>query len=429
MGPSVSLSADGGLAGRVEVPPSKSYTHRAIITACLSQGESRVYNHLVSRDTVATINACRAMGAQFETDKARLTVAGAEPRVPEDVVNVENSGTTLRFMTSVFALPRRGYAVLTGDASIRRRPMQGLLDALAGLGARAQSTLGNGCAPIVVGEGGMEGGGVEMRGDVSSQFVSSILIAAPLARSDTSLRISNMVSRPYVEATLRLSALHGIEIQREGTSEFRVRGGQEYKPGDFAIPGDFGSAAFVMAAVAFAGGDVELSGLTSSLPQGDLAALELFRRLGVRLDVRKDSVRVRADGELLGGGEFNLADSPDLLPILSVLSLKCDSPVEIRGVAHARFKESDRIGVAVEGLRKLGARVEEKEDGLRAVRPREVGPAVLDAHDDHRMFMAFSLASLLAPGSVRVTGVESLDVSYPSFLDDLKKLGAKVMGA
>ncbi len=426
MGTSVSLSAEGGLAGRVAVPPSKSYTHRAVIAASLSSGKSRVYNHLISRDTVATINSCRSMGAKLEEEESHLTVSGTEPRAADDVVNVENSGTTLRFMTSVFALPRRGYTVLTGDASIRRRPMQGLLDALAGLGAKAQSSTGSGCAPIIVGEGGIEGGDLEIRGDVSSQFISSILIASPLARSDTTLRVTDMVSRPYVEATLRLSAMHGVEIQREGVTGFRIAGGQDYHRADFTVPGDFGSAAFVMAAVAFAGGDVELSGLTTSLPQGDMAALDFFRRLGVKLEEHGDSVRVRADRDRLKGSEFDLADSPDLLPVLSVMSLKCDGPIGIKGVAHARFKESDRIRVAVEGLRKLGAEVEESEDGLRVVAPQKVQPALLDAHDDHRMFMAFSLATILAPGSIRVAGVESLDVSYPSFLGDLGKLGAKV---
>ncbi len=426
MGTSVGLSAEGGFNGSVAVPPSKSYTHRAIIAASLSSGESKVYNHLVSRDTIATTNACRAMGAKLDEEGSCLVVAGSEPRAADDIVNVENSGTTLRFMTSVFALPRQGYTILTGDASIRRRPMQGLLDALGELGAKAKSANGNGCAPIIVGEGGMQGGDVEIRGDVSSQFVSSILIASPLAREDTSLRVSDMVSRPYVEATLRLSAFHGIEIEREGDSVFRIKGGQEYTPADFSVPGDFGSAAFVMGAVALAGGTVEISGLTTSLPQGDLAALDFFRRLGIRLDVRHDSVRVAGDGEGLNGGVFDLADSPDLLPVLSVLSLKCDGPVEVRGVSHARFKESDRIKAAVEGLRRLGAVVEEREDGLKAVKPKEVKAAVLDAHDDHRMFMAFCLASLLAPGSVRVAGAESLDVSYPSFLEDLAELGAKV---
>ena len=422
---SVSLAADGVLRGKVKVPPSKSYTHRAVIAASLCRGKSRVYNPLVSRDTKATLYACRAMGADLEESEGGVTVVGSKPHASDKIVNVENSGTTLRFMTSVFALAPRGFTTLTGDASIRKRPMQGLLDALTKLGANARSSLGNGCAPIVVGEGGMNGGNVEMRGDVSSQFVSSILISAPLARGDSKLRVLHAVSRPYVEATLRLLSLHGAKIERDGTFLFGIRGGQEYNGRDFTVPADFSSAAFVMGAVALVGGEVELPGLVASLPQGDSAIVDILRRLGVSVDERADSIIVRGDGRGLAGGTFELTDSPDLVPILSVLSLKCDSPLEIKGVAHARFKESDRIGATVEGLRMMGAEVEEMNDGLRAVKPHSINSTVLDARDDHRMFMSFAVASLLAPGRVRVTGAESLDVSYPKFLDDMETLGIR----
>jgi 3-phosphoshikimate 1-carboxyvinyltransferase len=422
----VRLTAEASLSGKVKIPPSKSYTHRAVITASLSPEKSRVYNPLVSRDTLSTYRACRAMGAELEESGPCLEVVGTDPRAPEDIVNVENSGTTLRFMTSVFALSNRGYTILTGDASIRRRPMQGLLDALSELGAKARSSNGNGFAPIIVGEGGMSGGDTEIRGDVSSQFVSSLLISAPLARGDSLIRVVDAVSRPYIEATLRLSELHGIEIEREDYSRFKIRGRQQYRAHDFSVPGDFGSAAFVMAAVALVGGNVEFSELTASLPQADSAVMDLLSQMGVGVDRRPESIIVKADGKGLRGGSFDLSDSPDLLPVLSILALKCDDPVEIHGVAHARHKESDRIKVAVEGLQKIGARVEERHDGLRIMKPEHFKSAVLDAHEDHRMFMAFSLVSLLAPTEIRVLGVESLDVSYPSFLDDIEQLGVEV---
>ena len=427
MASNVSLGAEGGLRGKIKVPPSKSYTHRAVITASLCHGKSRVYNPLVSRDTSATFEACRAMGADLEASDGNLTILGTEPHAAENVVNVENSGTTLRFMTSVFALPERGRTELTGDASIRKRPMQGLIDALTMLGARVRSSLDNGCAPIIVGEGGIDGGEAEIRGDISSQFVSSILLSAPLANGDSSLSVTNAVSRPYIEATLHLSRLHGVEVEREGTSLFRILGKQEYRSGDFEVPADFSSAAFAMGAVALVGGEVEFPGLVTSLPQGDSAMIEILRRLGVTVDARADSLIVRGDGNGLKGGSFDLSDSPDLVPMLSVLSLKCDGPLEIRGVAHSRFKESDRIGVAVDGLRKVGAKVEERSDGMQVLKPENINSAILDAHDDHRMFMSFAVASLLAPGRIRVSGVESLDVSYPAFLDDVEKLGGKVM--
>ncbi len=423
---SLRLLPRGAISGKLRVPGSKSYTHRAVIMASLSDGTSVVRNPLISKDTVATVQACQAMGASVVQSGPEMKIAGAEPRAAADVVNVENSGTTLRFMTSAFSLPEKGYTILTGDDSIRRRPMQGLMDALRGLGANAWSSKGNGCAPVIVGEGGLAGGSAEIKGDVSSQFVSSILISASMGRGDSALRVTDAVSRPYIDATLILSKLHGVEIFRDGYSNFRIPGGQRYSPVDFEVPGDFGSAAFIMAAVAILGGKVEFSGLKTSMPQGDLAAVDIFRRLGVEVDSRADSVIVRSDGGWLRGGSFDLADSPDLLPVLAVLSLRCDSPVEIRGVAHARLKESDRVGVAAEGLRMMGAKVEEEGDGIRVVKPQELSQTLLDAHNDHRMFMAFSLASLLLPGGVRVAGAESVGVSYPSFLEDIQSLGVGV---
>lgn len=425
----VSLVSNGKLRGKVRVPPSKSYTHRAIIMASLSEGASKVFNPLVSRDTLATISACRAMGAKLDENSSSIKVTGSKPGASDDVVNVENSGTTLRFMTSVFTLPERGYTTLTGDASTRRRPMQGLLDALTGLGAKARSERGDGCAPIIVGEGGMGGGDAEIRGDVSSQFVSSILIAAPMARGDSSLQVADAVSRPYIKATLRLSEFHGIDIARDGYSHFRIPGRQTYEPCDFTVPGDFSSASFLMAAVALVGGRIELTGLTTSLPQGDAFIVEVLRKMGVVVTIDRSSIVVRADGEGLKGGRFDLSDTPDLLPVLSVLALKCDNPVEITGVAHARFKETDRIMVAAKELSKIGVDIDERPDGMRASRPKRFVSAVLDAHDDHRMFMAFSLASLLAPKEIGVVGEESLDVSYPSFLSDMNKVGVRVARA
>jgi 3-phosphoshikimate 1-carboxyvinyltransferase len=415
-----------GLTGEIAVPPSKSYTHRAITMAALARGTSRVADPLISRDTNATILACQAFGARVEPEGDTLLVKGCAPRTPEDVVNVENSGTTLRFMTSVLAVAPQGHSVLTGDASIRRRPMQPLLQTLKGLGVNAWSTRGNGCAPIIVEGGGLEGGEVEMRGDVSSQFVSSILISSPLARGETDLRVKGAVSRPYIEATLFLSRKFGINVERHGYERFVIPARQRYKPQRFTVPGDFSSASFVVAATALVGGSVVIRGLDSSVPQGDSLIIDIASKMGVAVRTEHDSLSVSSDGGMLTGGTFNLSDTPDLLPVVSVLALKCTSKVRVVGVAHARFKETDRIAVMAGELSKLGVGIAESADGLVIDPPRKLHSATLDAHDDHRMFMAFALASMLVPGGSPVVGVESLDVSYPGFLDDMKRLGARV---
>lgn len=419
--------ASGPLSGSVSVPPSKSYTHRAVLMASLAAGESTVRNPLLSRDTNATFAACAAFGAKAEARGHGTEISGTRPMVPEDVINVENSGTTLRFMTSVLSLAPKGYAILTGDPSIRRRPMQPLLDALAELGVKAWSSRGNGRAPVIVTTGGMRGGNASIRGDVSSQFVSSLLISAPLAETDTSLRVADAVSRPYIEMTLRLGQVFGVKVMNDGYSSFTVPSGQEYSPADFTVPADFSSASFIVAAVSMAGGRVRIENLDASLPQGDARIVDIAKAMGVRVVTDNDAMEVSSDGDRLTGGRFDLGDTPDLLPVVSALALKSDSPVEIVGTAHARFKETDRIAIVAGELSKLGVDVEERDDGLRIAPTRgKLHPAPLDAHDDHRMFMAFSLASMLVPGGAPIVGAESLDVSYPTFLDDIKRLGAKV---
>jgi 3-phosphoshikimate 1-carboxyvinyltransferase len=419
----------GQLSGAVRLPPSKSYTHRAVLMASLADGESKISNALFSRDTKATMAACKAMGATLEQSDSTLRVTGGRPMTPDDVVNVENSGTTLRFMTSTLAAAPDGYVVLTGDSSIRKRPMQPLLDTLKELGVEAWSTRKNGCAPVVVKAGGIRGGRATIRGDVSSQFVSSLLISAPMAMNDTSIAVADAVSRPYIEATLTLSRLFGVKIEREDYTRFDVNAGQAYVHSDFTVPADFSSASFIVAAVGLVGGRVVLQDLNPALPQGDAAILKIAGGMGVKVQEGSDSVTVESDGSKLKGGTFNLGDTPDLLPVVAALALNCDSPVEVVGTAHARFKETDRIAILATELSKLGVKVEERQDGMKIFPGGVTKRALLDAHDDHRMFMAFTLASMLIPDGIPVVGAESLDVSYPAFLEDIERLGATVSSA
>jgi 3-phosphoshikimate 1-carboxyvinyltransferase len=424
--------AAGPLNGNVSVPPSKSYTHRAVLMASLAVADgrgkgSRIRNPLLSRDTNATVEACAAMGAAMDRREGVLTIKGTRPKVPDNVVNVENSGTTLRFMTSAFSLAPEGYAVLTGDSSIRRRPMQPLLDTLGQLGVETWSSRGNGCAPVIVKTGGMRGGRASIRGDVSSQFISSLLISGPLAEIDTTLKVADAVSRPYIEMTLKLAEHFGVKVRNNGYSEFEVSSGQEYHAADFSVPADFSSASFIVAAVAMIGGKVTIENLDASLPQGDARIAEIVRLMGAKVEEEKGALVIASDGDRLHGGTFDLGDTPDLLPVVAALALRCDSPVEIVGTAHARFKETDRIAIVAKELSKIGANIKEREDGLKILPTKgALKAAPMDAHDDHRMFMAFSLASMLIPGGAAIAGAESLDVSYPTFLDDMKSLGAKV---
>ncbi|MEM0089932.1 MAG: 3-phosphoshikimate 1-carboxyvinyltransferase [Nitrososphaerota archaeon] len=416
------------ISGRVRAPPSKSYSHRAIIAASMTDGECVVKNVSKSNDVIATINACKKFGASIIEEGDGLIISGfSTPKVPDDVVNVQNSGTTLRIMTGVSCLVKDGYVVLTGDESIRRRPMQPLLDALNMLGGECWSTRLNGCAPIIVKGSGLKGGNAWMTGSISSQFVSSILFSSPKALNDTTLIIQgDLVSRPYVDSTINVLEQFGIRIKREGYKVFHIPSQQNFKPARFTVPGDFGLASFMMVAALMTDGSVIVEGLSQDLPQADAAIVDILIKMGanVKLDYGSGRVMVSGSGKLRGGS-FNLSDSPDLLPVLAVLATKCEGTLEITGVEHARVKESDRVSALAHTLSKIGMNVRESTDGLSITQGKLVKHAVLDPRGDHRLFMAYCLLGLILEEGCTVIGAESASVSYPNFLEDLASLGAK----
>ena len=417
------------ISGKVRAPPSKSYSHRAIIAASMTDGECVIENVSKSDDVLATINACKKFGASIAEEGDKLIVEGfSTPKAPDDVVNVQNSGTTLRIMTGVSCLIQSGYAVLTGDESIRRRPMQPLLDALNMLGGECWSTRLNGCAPIIVKGGGLKGGNAWMTGRISSQFVSSILFSSPKALSDTTLTIQGeLVSRPYVDASINVLERFGVRIEREGYRVFRIPPQQNFKPTRFVVPGDFGLASFMMAAALMTNGSVTVEGLSQDLPQADAAIVDILIEMGADVKLDYDSGRVSVSGGgKLRGGSFNLSDSPDLLPVVAVLATKCEGTVEITGVEHARVKESDRVSALAHTLSKIGMNVREMVDGLSITRGKLVKHALLDPKGDHRLFMAYCLLGLILEEGCTVLGAESASVSYPNFLRDFASLGAKL---
>ncbi|MGH9934216.1 MAG: 3-phosphoshikimate 1-carboxyvinyltransferase [Nitrososphaerales archaeon] len=413
------------ISGSVTCPPSKSYTHRAVAIASLAVGESTVTNPLLARDTIATINACRVLGSDLKQNDATLKINGRNEFSSGDrEINAENSGTTIRVVTAMSALVRSGKTTLTGDESLRKRPMQPLLDGLKQLGVECRS-LANGTPPLVVKGGGIKGGHTKIIGDVSSQFISALLISSIYADKDVEIEVqSEQVSKPYIDATLATMQKFSVNIENNHYAKYHIRP-HKYRPASFAVPSDFSSAAMMLAAGAVAG-EITVKGLNFELPQADAKIIDILHDMGVsvKLDRSKGTVIVTAP-EKLEGDTFNLNNTPDLLPVVSVLALKAKGKVTIKGVAHTRVKETDRISnIAVE-LKKLGAEIEEFEDGLSIKASEKLKNAKLDAYNDHRLFMAFCIASLLTEKCI-VEGLESVDVSYPTFINDFTKLGASV---
>ena len=410
------------LSGNLVCPPNKSYTHRAIFLAVLAGNNSKVDNVLFSDDTAATINACKNFGAQIEQKDSAIIVKksiGKGKLVPE--INAENSGTTIRIASGIASLFSEEIT-LTGDSSLQNRPMQPLLDALESIGAKCSST--DGKPPIKI-TGKIMGGNVTIPGNFSSQFISALLISAPLTEKGMNLEIEgNLVSKPYLDATISTMRHFGVKVQTLIPYKRYNIAPQIYKPSEFTVPIDFSSLALLLSAAVLCGENFVIKGNIGNLPQGDEVFIDILEKLGVKVTIKDDKISIQSP-EKLNGGRFDLSNSPDLLPPLAILSLKSSSPIEIVNVKHARLKETDRIAIVSRELVKLGIRVEEKEDGLILNKSNNLKGGSLNSENDHRLFMAFCIAGMYV-GDCTITDPESVKVSYPNFIVEMKKIGAKI---
>ncbi len=417
------VSSSDWLNGTVTVPPSKSYTHRAVIIASLAQGSSTLYNPLLSEDTIASIEACRKIGAQIEVSDDLIQVKGVfgVPKTPRESIDVKNSGTTLRVMTPVCSLCSEK-VTLTGDASIRERPMQPLLDALEQLGVQTSSA--NGKAPVSV-QGPLAGGRCQIVGDISSQFISGLLIACAMARNETSIDlVTPLKSQPYVDLTLDVVEKFGGQVEK-GTNAFRVPGSQIYRGINYVVEGDYSSAAFLMVAAALLESDVTVTNINVNSKQGDRRIIDILRAMGVNIQVREDSVNVRGAGEL-DGIQIDLGDSPDLLPIIAVIGALANGKTLIKNVGHLRYKESDRLKAITTELNKMGAHVKEGNDFLEIKGVESLKGTHLSGWGDHRIVMALAIAALRAKGETVISHAETIPVSFPGFDKAMKTLGANM---
>ncbi len=411
------------LQGEVEIPGSKSHTIRAVAIAALAPGESRIRQPLDSKDTQAAVRAYRALGAEIDAQRPDLwSVAGTggDLRTPENVIDVANSGTTLRIALGSGALLLEGLAVFTGDAQIRLRPAGPLADSLNDLGAKVRSTCRNGCAPFVV-EGRLRGGETAIEA-VTSQYLTSLLINTPLADDASRIRVPVLNERPYVEITLDWLRRQGITLEREGLAEFRVPGGQQYQPVDRRIPADFSSATFFLAAGALGDNAVVSLGLDMNDMQGDRAVVDYIREMGAEVQIEEGRIRVEA--RELVGRELDLNATPDALPMMAVLGCFAKGTTRLVNVPQARLKETDRIAVMKAELERLGARIEELSDGL-VIEESQLHGAPVDGHDDHRVVMALAIAGTAASGQTVIRGYEAAAITYPGFVDALTALGGK----
>ncbi len=414
------------LEGVVSAPPSKAYTHRMLIAASLSNGTSKIFNPLLSDDTQATLEAVKALGAETELHENYWTIHGQETlKTPDQPIDCRESGSTLRFMIPVAALAP-GHSTFLFGASFERRPVAPLLESLKELGV--ESTIQRNNSSVMVRGGGIRGGKTSIRGDISSQFISGLLFACPKANEDTEIAVTTKLeSKGYVEMTFEVLVEHGLEgAVNPELSCLWIPSNQSYRPCDHTVPGDFSSAAFLLAAAAVTSSRVTVKNLEYQTAQGDRAIVSILEEMGATVKIRDNSVDV--EGGQLVGVDIDAKDIPDLVPVCVVLACYAEGRSEIYNAKRLRYKESDRLDSISTELKKMGADIIVNEDGLTINGSSGLHGATIDPHNDHRIAMACAVAALGAVGETKIQNVECINKSYPQFFSDLRVLGANVVG-
>lgn len=414
------IQPTGPVRGTVRPPGSKSITNRALVCAALAEGESRLLGALDSEDTRVMIESLGRLGIDIWHDPAEVRVVGCGGRLPrgEFQLYAANSGTTVRFLAAMLATGYGTYR-LDGTPRMRERPIEDLLVALRQLGADAASELSKGCPPIVIRGRGLRGGRAVVTGDISSQFLSGLLLASPYAEADVELAVDGpLVSRPYIDMTLAVMASFGVHVETDGRRCFKISAPQHYQGANYAIEPDASAASYFFAAAAITLGEVTVRGLSRGSLQGDVAFCDCLARMGC--DVRFAADAITVTGRPMVGIDVDMNAISDTVQTLGAAALFAAGPTVIRGVAHIRHKETDRIHALAVELRKLGAEVEEREDGLK-ITPCPLHGAEIDTYDDHRMAMSLALVGLAVPGvAIRNPGCTAK--TYPGFFGDLNRL-------
>jgi 3-phosphoshikimate 1-carboxyvinyltransferase len=419
------MPVHGPLNVTIRPPGSKSITNRALVCAALADGESVLTGALLSEDTEVMLECLRQLGIDVTTDldNWEMRVRGCAGRLPSDGAElfVANSGTTIRFLTAVVATGN-GKFRLFGIPRMRERPIGDLVDALSQLGADIQCESPGNCPPVVVRGNGLRGGHVSIRGDVSSQFLSGLLMAAPSAAGEVEIEVvGELVSRPYIDMTVDVMRKFGVDVEEQGSGCFKFHAGQVPHGCSFDIEPDASAASYFWAAAAICGGDVTVEGLSRDSTQGDVTFCDCLARMGCDVTYGESEITVR--GGALHGIDVDMNEISDTAQTLAAVALFADGPTTIRGVAHIRHKETDRIGDLARELRRLGSEVQEFDDGLEIAGGGLHG-AEIETYNDHRMAMSLALAGLKIPGVV-IKNPQCTAKTYPKYFTDLRAVSAQ----
>lgn len=421
-----------GAAGTVRLPGSKSISNRVLLLAALAEGETDIRDLLMSDDVERMLEALRALGVDWQRagDGLDYRVRGVGGPFPVKTAELflGNAGTAFRPLTAALALSGGEYR-LSGVPRMHERPIGDLVDALRQLGADISCTANEGYPPLHLKPATIRPGGVvRVRGDVSSQFLTALLMALPLTGVETTVEVvGELISKPYIHITLELMARFGVQVEQQGWARFVVPGGARYRsPGTVFVEGDASSASYFLAAGAIGGGPVRVEGVGRTSIQGDVRFAEALEQLGARITLGDNWIEAAAPaGGVLKAFDLDLNHIPDAAMTLAVAALFADGPCRLRNIASWRVKETDRIAAMATELRKVGAEVEEGADYLVVQRPQALRPAAIDTYDDHRMAMCFSLVSL-GGCRVRINDPKCVNKTFPDYFDAFAEVARPV---
>ncbi|PSV13615.1 3-phosphoshikimate 1-carboxyvinyltransferase [Photobacterium leiognathi] len=422
---SITLQPIAKINGEVNLPGSKSVSNRALLLAALAKGTTRLTNLLDSDDIRHMLNGLKLLGVNYQLsdDKTVCEVQGlGHAFSPEQALELYlgNAGTAMRPLAAALCLGV-GEFVLTGEPRMKERPIGHLVDALRSAGADIEYLENENYPPLKIKGTGLKGGEVEIDGSISSQFLTAFLMAAPLAKANTVIRIKgDLVSKPYIDITLHIMAQFGVEVENRDYQEFVVKGNQSYvSPGDFLVEGDASSASYFLAAAAIKGGEVKVTGIGKKSIQGDVQFADALAAMGAEIEWGDDYVISRC-GELTAV-DMDFNHIPDAAMTIATTALFAKGTTSIRNVYNWRVKETDRLSAMATELRKVGAEVEEGEDYITIVPPSNLQHAAIDTYDDHRMAMCFSLVAL-SDTPVTINDPKCTSKTFPDYFDKLSAL-------
>ena len=410
------------LHATVRVPGSKSLTNRALLIASLAKGTTRLTNALFSDDSCYFAKALQTLGFELRLDEANheMTITGLGGHIPsrKSELFIGNAGTAARFLSAFLTLGNGEYR-LDGDSRMRERPIQDLIEALNQLGVELEAK--NNCPPVEIFAKGLPGGRTRIAGNLSSQFLSALLMVAPYARSAVEIEvITELNSKPYVDMTMAVMKDFGVEVERQGYEHFTIQPSSYTPLSSYPIESDASAASYFFAAPAICGGTIRLENISRKSKQGDIAFLDILKHMGCMIQEGDNMIEVTG-ADSLTGVDVDMRDIPDTAQTLAVLAPFAASPTRIRGIASARVKETDRVHATCTELLRLGVGVDEHEDGMTIYPVEQIRPAVIKTYNDHRMAMAFSLIGLRSEGVV-IENPACVSKTFPDFFDVLDSL-------